>query len=167
MTVAQRRRRERQQRRAQILEAAQTVFTERGLAAATMDQVAAAAEVSKGTLYLYFRSKDELFMGLASEVAEATHEAIAGIAADESLSGLDCFRSMARAAARVALAHPNTVRSMVIWMASGDACDIESDGFKDYRAKVESVHKLMIGGLMRGQADGSIRKDLDLSLIHI
>ncbi|MBT8494822.1 MAG: TetR/AcrR family transcriptional regulator; helix-turn-helix transcriptional regulator, partial [Deltaproteobacteria bacterium] len=162
MTVAQRRRREREQRRAQILDAAQAVFTERGLAASTMEQVAAAAEVSKGTLYLYFRSKDELFMALASEVAEATHAAIEDVAADGKLAGLECLRGMARAAARVALEHPNTVRNMVIWMASGDACDIESDGFKHYRERVDKVHALMLQALRDGQEDGSIRRDLDL-----
>lgn len=45
----------------EILDAALAVFAEKGFAAARLDQVARAAGVSKGTLYLYFDSKESLF----------------------------------------------------------------------------------------------------------
>lgn len=45
----------------EILSAALDVFAARGFAAAKLDEVAARAGVSKGTLYLYFPSKEELF----------------------------------------------------------------------------------------------------------
>jgi len=45
----------------EILHAALDVFAERGFAAAKLDEVAAKAGVSKGTLYLYFPSKEDLF----------------------------------------------------------------------------------------------------------
>ena len=48
-------------RPAEILTAALDVFAERGFAAAKLDEVAARAGVSKGTLYLYFTSKEDLF----------------------------------------------------------------------------------------------------------
>lgn len=51
-------------RPAEILTAALDVFAERGFAAAKLDEVAARAGVSKGTLYLYFPSKDELFRNM-------------------------------------------------------------------------------------------------------
>ena len=51
-------------RPAEILTAAIDVFAERGFAAAKLDEVAARAGVSKGTLYLYFESKDELFSSM-------------------------------------------------------------------------------------------------------
>ncbi len=58
-------------RRQQILEAAATVFAARGYAQATGDEIAEAAGVSKGTLYNYFESKQELFTQLfLSSVAE-------------------------------------------------------------------------------------------------
>lgn len=46
----------------QLLEAARHVFAERGFAAATMQDVADAAGVAKGTVYLYFASKEELYV---------------------------------------------------------------------------------------------------------
>jgi len=164
VSVAERRQRERERRRAEILEAAQEVFVRHGLAAATMDQVAAAANLSKGTLYLYFRSKDELFMGLACEVLDASRERLERIAEDTALSGLECFREVACAYAEVALSRPNTMRNALIWFASGDMVDTETEGFRAYRAKVEGIRSIMMSVLVRGQKDGSIRPELDPSL---
>ncbi len=48
-------------RKEAILEAALTVFAERGFEAARLDDVAARAGVAKGTLYLYFKDKEALF----------------------------------------------------------------------------------------------------------
>ncbi len=50
-----------EERPAQILEAALAVFAERGLAAARIDDIARRAGLSKGTIYLYFPNKEELF----------------------------------------------------------------------------------------------------------
>ena len=54
-------RRRKEARPAEILDAALAVFAEKGFAAARLEQVAKAAGVSKGTLYLYFDSKEALF----------------------------------------------------------------------------------------------------------
>src|ERR1700681_4320107 len=44
-----------------ILDAAMTVFADCGIAAAKLEDIAASAGVSKGTIYLYFESKEDLF----------------------------------------------------------------------------------------------------------
>ncbi|HEY4541278.1 MAG TPA: TetR/AcrR family transcriptional regulator [Noviherbaspirillum sp.] len=51
----------------ELLEAALDLFVERGYAATRLDDVAARAGVSKGTLYLYFTSKEELFKAVIRE----------------------------------------------------------------------------------------------------
>ena len=45
----------------EICAAALQVFTDKGFAAAKLDEIAKRAGVSKGTLYLYFKDKEELF----------------------------------------------------------------------------------------------------------
>src|SRR5512132_1997897 len=50
-----------EERPRQILHAALEVFDERGLAGARLDDIARRAGVSKGTIYLYFPNKEELF----------------------------------------------------------------------------------------------------------
>ena len=48
-------------RRTEIIDAARTVFARRGFAQGIMDEIAKEAGVAKGTLYLYFRSKTEIY----------------------------------------------------------------------------------------------------------
>ncbi|MCK5408322.1 MAG: helix-turn-helix transcriptional regulator, partial [Candidatus Krumholzibacteria bacterium] len=60
MGIAERREREKEQRRIDIIDAAERVFFSKGWQAATMDDVAEAVELSKATLYLYFKNKEEL-----------------------------------------------------------------------------------------------------------
>jgi AcrR family transcriptional regulator len=65
MGIQERKKREKEVRRKQILTAAKQLFAERGFHQATMEDIANAAELSPGTIYLYFRSKDELFAELS------------------------------------------------------------------------------------------------------
>ncbi len=67
MGTGERRERERQERRQEILGAARGLFWTRGFAGTTMPQVARAAELAPGTLYLYFPSKDALYAELLVE----------------------------------------------------------------------------------------------------
>lgn len=61
------RQRRKAERPAELLEAALEVFAEKGFAAARMDEIAARAGVSKGTAYLYFESKEDLFRALVQD----------------------------------------------------------------------------------------------------
>ncbi len=66
VAVAARHRRERERiaRRESILAAARETFVVRGFAGATMEELALRAEITKPTLYSYFRTKDELLLSL-------------------------------------------------------------------------------------------------------
>jgi AcrR family transcriptional regulator len=52
------------ERKAQILNAAELVFTKKGLDSARMDDIAEETGLSKGTIYLYFKSKDALIIAI-------------------------------------------------------------------------------------------------------
>ena len=54
----------------QILDAAERLIVEHGYEGMTMDQVAAAAGIAKGTIYLYFPSKQSLLAGMQADVAQ-------------------------------------------------------------------------------------------------
>ena len=70
MGVSERKQREREQRRTSIIFAAEEIFFSRGIAAATVDEIATAAELSKGTVYLYFKNKEELIAAVFSRGME-------------------------------------------------------------------------------------------------
>lgn len=59
------------EKRRQILDGAYQVFTARGFDAASMNDIAAAANVSKGTLYVYFQDKEHLFVALIERERDA------------------------------------------------------------------------------------------------
>ncbi|ADU28238.1 TetR/AcrR family transcriptional regulator [Ethanoligenens harbinense] len=58
---------EKQQKREQIAAAARDLFTEFGYRAVSVAQIAEQANVAKGTVYLYFKDKEELFLYLVQE----------------------------------------------------------------------------------------------------
>lgn len=66
-------------RQQQILAAAEEVFSQRGYRGATTKEIAAAADVSEGTLYNYFANKRDLFIGLMRSRADELIEAIADV----------------------------------------------------------------------------------------
>jgi AcrR family transcriptional regulator len=76
----------------QILQAAVEVFSEKGFRAATMDEVAAAAGITKGTIYLYFSSKEELFVEMARRQFGRALDLLGEVELEES----DDFEEMTR-----------------------------------------------------------------------
>src|ERR1700722_5671559 len=67
MSVRECKERERLARRETILAAAAQVFAKHGVDGATVEMVARQAEVAVGTIYLYFFSRDDLFVSLMAE----------------------------------------------------------------------------------------------------
>ncbi len=64
MTIMERKEREKEFRRQSILKAAESIFAQNGLHSTNLDEVAEKAEISKGTIYLYFDSKEDLFFSV-------------------------------------------------------------------------------------------------------
>jgi AcrR family transcriptional regulator len=61
LSSEERRKKEKENRKNSILKAARKLFFERGFKSVTVDLIAAKAEVSKGSIYLYFDSKEEIY----------------------------------------------------------------------------------------------------------
>ena len=69
-------------RQAQILDAAESVFSQKGYERATTREIAEAADVSEGTLYNYFSSKSDLLDAVAQSFANDIADEIAALEAD-------------------------------------------------------------------------------------
>ncbi|MBC7827395.1 MAG: TetR/AcrR family transcriptional regulator [Chitinophagaceae bacterium] len=67
MTIASRKQKEKEDKRTLILDAARKVFLEKGYAQASIRNIAEEIEHSPGTIYLYFKDKDEIFHALHEE----------------------------------------------------------------------------------------------------
>jgi AcrR family transcriptional regulator len=70
MGILERRKREKDRRRKEIESAAKTVFFKKGYQAATIEEIARVCELSKSTLYVYYNSKDELYVYLMMSAVE-------------------------------------------------------------------------------------------------
>lgn len=64
MTAQDRKRQEREARRHRIQDAARPVFFERGFARASIEDIARQAQLSVGAIYLYFKSKEDLYLSI-------------------------------------------------------------------------------------------------------
>ncbi|MDD5773066.1 MAG: TetR/AcrR family transcriptional regulator [bacterium] len=74
MGINERKKREKEQRKTQIIKAGEKLFLKKGLGNTTMDEIAKSCELSKGTLYLYFRSKEELYLTIMLKAMNILYE---------------------------------------------------------------------------------------------
>ncbi|MBW1616102.1 MAG: TetR/AcrR family transcriptional regulator [Deltaproteobacteria bacterium] len=83
MGIRERKERERERRKQQITVAAKRIFLERGFDKATMEDIAKEAELSAGTLYLYFKNKHELYASITLKVLQFLNMRLAHIKAEK------------------------------------------------------------------------------------
>ena len=160
MSIAARREREKQERRSAILDAAEKVFVEKGVQAATMDEIASAAELSKGTLYLYFKSRDDLFVSIASRWLAPMVEEVEVISA-RKLKGIDAVRALLRAYAQYSISNSDHFRSAMTWITSGYVVDVTTDAFVNHQRLAARIVGAFNDVIERGKADGTIDPRVD------
>lgn len=159
MTTQARRLREKEQRRNAILDAAETLFFGKGFAATTMDDVATRTELSKGTLYLYFKNKEELQLGLNVRAKRQLYDMMCHV--PEGLPGLEKVVALGQVYLRFALEHPNYHATMLSCMNQ------EGEGLTQHNPFAEEAHLygekalyILIDTIVAGQQDGSIDPQL-------
>jgi AcrR family transcriptional regulator len=82
---SQRWQRRKDARPAELLDAALAEFFEKGFEAARLEDIATRAGVSKGTIYLYFSSKEDIFQALVKGIPQANIERLSELAQDTSV----------------------------------------------------------------------------------
>jgi AcrR family transcriptional regulator len=112
MGIAERKEREKQQRREEIVQAAEKVFFSRGFEKSTMDDIAEQAELSKGTLYLYFKSKEDLHMAVAREAIKLLNS-ITGTANEVRGNALEKLVHMGRECIGFSNSHPDHMKAIM------------------------------------------------------
>lgn len=165
MGVAERRKREKRERRASIVEAAEAVFLRKGLTLATMDEIAAEAEVSKGTLYLYFDSKDELYLALAVRSLGELLERFSEM--PQQGSGLERLERLLRTYVQYAIEHSESFRVAMNWITSEHSIAPGGPSFQVYQRHIAEVFATAANTIDLGKRDGSIRADLDTAAVAI
>lgn len=75
--LGERRKRERENRKNAILKAARKLFFEKGFRSVTVESIARKAELSKGSIYLYYSSKEEIYSQILLSDIEKFHDHVA------------------------------------------------------------------------------------------
>src|SRR5689334_7370565 len=138
----------------EICAAALEIFAEKGFAAAKLDDIARRAGVSKGTLYLYFKDKAELFQAVVRDAVAPNIQTVAAAANLHDAPFADVVRQMLATFAQVAERKPiGAVAKMVIG---------ESNNFPElarvWHDEVASRAIATIAGLIeRAQERGEVR----------
>jgi AcrR family transcriptional regulator len=159
---ADRRSIDREARRVQITQAAERVFLERGLGTATMEQIARAAGLSKGGLYRFYETKDELFLDIARRALEDLVARLEAVEHDEgNSSGYQWAASNLEDYLDYAIERPNRFRVAVSWIAAEYSVASETPGFEGYRAVLARAFDFARRALEKGKRDGSVLPELD------
>lgn len=93
MGISERREREKEERRTAILSHAKTLIQEYGVNSFSMQDIADRAEISKATLYLYFKNKDDLMNSLVSESCKEFVNYV-NVRITNKMSGAEALRAL-------------------------------------------------------------------------
>ena len=134
-------------RRAEILAAALKVFCKKGYTEARMEDVAAQAKIAKGTLYLYFSSKAEIF----SAAAHSAMEQLSTLAV-ESIAGVTGFHERLETLITVRLEYWGEQRSLYrMLLTVGRAPEHRKQTHAVIKRAVASIQSVLEEGVRAGE----------------
>ena len=160
MSTVERKVKEKEERRNMILDAAEQHFSAAGYDQVTMDDVAQAAKLAKGTLYLYFRNKESLYVGVVTRGV-----AVLGDMIEQSMAGEKKGLSKAYAAG---LAYYEFSKKYPVYFdmlidAEG-LCLSETVGEairKEFSGEQAKAWQITVEAVRLGLADGTIRPEAE------
>lgn len=160
MGIAERKEREKLQRRNDILDAAEKVFFSREFRQATVDDVAAEAELSKATLYTYFESKEDMYLAVHMRGMNRLREMFEEVAAGEE-RGIDRIRAIGGAYYEFSRRYPDYSRAMIHFEKKACALGEDDELASQMHESGRSLLGLVEEAIRAGINDGSVRPDLD------
>jgi len=163
MTVADRKQREKEQRKNEIVNAAEKLFYAKGFDRVTMDEIADTVELSKGSLYVCFKNKDSLFFAIVDKQRRHFVDLL-----EEHLktltSGREKLRAIIREYVDFAKADPEfsdmaSTYAPLLWSR------MDSEDKAVLAKNLSRYHDLLNNAIHEGMEDGTIRDDLDPMLL--
>lgn len=147
-------RRRKAARPGEITAAALEVFAEKGFAAARLDDIARRAGVSKGALYLYFETKEDLFAAVVRETIAPRIELVTAMAAAYQGPFADLARMIAAQVANIAETSPI---GGVVKMVIGESRNFPEIARLWHDALVAKAISVVSGLIAKAQEKGEIR----------
>lgn len=167
MGTSERKKREQRRRRNQIIDAAEAVIVREGFRQATMDEIAEEAELSKGTLYLYFSQKAALYLAINKKgLRKLNDDCIAVMQQDQP--GIELVRRLGETFVRYTTEHPEYIKALIYYESLMDEEQIED---VELAHDCEEIGRKLLMYLTRaiqiGMQDGSIVNEIQPKLLAI
>ncbi|MFC1557847.1 TetR/AcrR family transcriptional regulator [candidate division KSB1 bacterium] len=157
-----RKEREKIERKKDILEAAKRVFAEKGFEKATLDEIAVEAEYGKGTLYNYFKNKEDLFISLMRHELNKMND-ILGKSLDKYDDSREQLKEVVRAAIHYATENQIFFRLLmkeIGKLASCDSNNVYHDILmENHSSGVQKVADILNNGIKKSEV-----KNIDTEL---
>lgn len=144
-----------EERRGQIVQAVLDVVAEYGVPEATIARIAKAADVSEGTLYVYFASRKEMLLAALESILSEMYQLIDGTVGPDALSRLrniEVAHAQQMSAERGLMAYP-----WFEFIAAGPQIGIRDAVADTHKSAYQHLKKI----IEEGQVKGSIRADAD------
>jgi len=159
MGIQERKEREKEHRREEILTAAQKVFFTKGLQAATMDEVAEVAELSKGTLYLYYKSKEDLYLAVMMRGMGILYTMFEPIALSQEPTVVKLMK-MTEAYYEFFQKHRNYFRMFYFLQYPHFHKQVSDEMLQSCTGENQRVWNLALRVIQQGVEDGDLRSDI-------
>lgn len=160
MGTIERREREKKQRENDIIDAAEKVIFSKGLNAATMDEIAEVAELSKGTLYLYFKNKEDLYLAIHARGTQILRKMFEQAAQRNEL-GLDKALAIGYAYLEFSRQYTDYYNAMIYYESHTIELSNEDSFAHNCLQEGEAALQVLADAIAQGIADKSIRSDID------
>ena len=160
MGIIDRKEREKEKRRNDIIDAAERVFFAKNVDNVTVDDVAEEAELSKGTIYLYFKNKEDLYRAIILR-GMALFQSMMSEAADRCQTGIEKLYSIAIALYEFYKNYPQHFEALFYHGLTKLDLGSESHLNEDLMKKSDEMLQFAVDCLKTGIEDGSIRPDIN------
>lgn len=156
--IAERREDEKERRRAEILNAAETLYIKNGWDALTVEQVARSARLSRALLYVYFRDKQDLLFAIGERAMRLLRDRFVGAIATTA-SGMDQVEAIGRAYIGYATEFPHYFDFCSRFQSQSIATD-PSTNEGSCKVAGDQVIGTLVKAIEAGIRDSSIRADI-------
>lgn len=158
MGIAERRQREREQRKTEIADAAERLFFTRGYEDVSMEDIAREVELNKATIYLYFKNKEALFATIVLRGIEHLKEKYLECM-ERDVPGIVKVALMGRAYYEFSEEHPEYLR--LIHFYGSERFSGENPYTADIGKGYGTCRAMLADAVREGIDDGTIRADID------
>jgi TetR/AcrR family transcriptional regulator len=157
VTRADRKKREREIRRKDIIDAAERLFFANDYENVTMNDIAKEAEMARGTLYQYFKNKDDIYAAIAMRAAKMIGETFHELVSKDQ-TGIEKMRSICEFYYDFYKKYPGYYKAYY----HAGMFDLKGSPTLDELRKIrKNSFQEAVNAVKAGMEDGSIRESLD------